>query len=143
MLVNHAAADILAGDADVVLIGGAEMWRSRNKMMATGVQPTWTIQDESVAEATVLGGRMDQVGGAETAIGLISPGHVYPLFEEAIRIAGGASIADHRAAMSQLWQRFNAVAVTNGHAWSNDAYTAEEIATPAPTIDGSVLRIPS
>lgn len=53
------------------------------------------------------------------------------------------SIADHRAAMSQLWQRFNAVAVTNGHAWSNDAYTAEEIATPAPTIDGSVLRIPS
>lgn len=132
LLVNHAAADILAGDADVVLIGGAEMWRSRNKMMATGVQPTWTIQDESVAEATVLGGRMDQVGGAETAIGLISPGHVYPLFEEAIRIAGGASIADHRAAMSQLWQRFNAVAVTNGHAWSNDAYTAEEIATPGP-----------
>ncbi|SLF96161.1 acetyl-CoA acetyltransferase [Mycobacteroides abscessus] len=132
LLVNHAAADILAGDADVVLIGGAEMWRSRNKMMATGVQPTWTIQDESVAEATVLGGRMDQVGGAETAIGLISPGHVYPLFEEAIRIAGGASIADHRAAISQLWQRFNAVAVTNGHAWSNDAYTAEEIATPGP-----------
>ena len=132
LLVNHAAADILAGDADVVLIGGAEMWRSRNKMMATGVQPSWTTQDESIAEPTILGGRMDQVGGAETTIGLISPGHVYPLFEQAIRVANGVSVAEHRTAISQLWQRFNAVAVHNAHAWSNDAYTAEEIATPGP-----------
>ncbi|QCH25346.1 acetyl-CoA acetyltransferase [Mycobacteroides salmoniphilum] len=132
LLVNHAAADILAGDAEVVLIGGAEMWRSRNKMMATGVQPTWTTQDESIAEPAILGGRMDQVGGAETTIGLISPGHVYPLFEQAIRVANGVSVADHRAAISQLWQRFNAVAVNNVHAWSNDAYTAEQIATPGP-----------
>ncbi|MUM18240.1 acetyl-CoA acetyltransferase [Mycobacterium sp. CBMA271] len=132
LLVNHAAADILSGDADVVLIGGAEMWRSRNKMMATGVQPPWTTQDESIAEPTILGGRMDQVGAAETAIGLISPGHVYPLFEQAIRIANGASMAEHRAAISRLWQRFNAVAVNNTHAWSNDAYTAEEIAAPGP-----------
>ncbi len=132
LLVNHAAADILAGDAEVVLIGGAEMWRSRNKMMATGVQPTWTTQDESIAEPTILGGSMDQVGGAETTIGLISPGHVYPLFEQAIRVANGVSVADHRTAISQLWQRFNAVAVNNVHAWSNDAYAAEEIATPGP-----------
>lgn len=132
LLVNHAAADILAGDADVVLVGGAEMWRSRSKLMAANVKPNWTEQDECVPGATVLGGTMDNVGGAEMAIGLVSPGHVYPLFEEAIRIAAGGSIADHRVTISQLWERFNAVAVGNPHAWSNQAYTAEQIATPGP-----------
>ena len=53
-LVNRTARDIAAGRADVVLIGGAEAWRTRMAFRANDERPEWTVQDESVPGARDL-----------------------------------------------------------------------------------------
>src|SRR5918997_184052 len=50
-LVNQACLDIQAGRADVVLIAGAETWRTRGRLRAKGTKPNWTRQDEAVPVA--------------------------------------------------------------------------------------------
>ena len=47
-LVNRACVDIQQGRADVVLVAGAEMWRTRTQLRAAGQRLTSTEQDESV-----------------------------------------------------------------------------------------------
>src|ERR1700754_1254100 len=47
-LVNRACLDIQAGRTDAVLIAGAETWRTRTRLRASGAKPQWTSQDESV-----------------------------------------------------------------------------------------------
>ncbi|MGB1225463.1 MAG: hypothetical protein ACPHCN_15145, partial [Mycobacterium sp.] len=47
-LVNQACLDIQRGTAGVVLIAGAETWRTTSRLRAAGVKPDWTRQAESV-----------------------------------------------------------------------------------------------
>jgi acetyl-CoA C-acetyltransferase len=56
---------------------------------------------------------------------------MYPIFENALRHARGESIEEHRIRISELWARFNAVAVENPHAWIQKPLSAEEIRTPS------------
>ncbi|HKI39539.1 MAG TPA: acetyl-CoA acetyltransferase [Mycobacterium sp.] len=131
-LVNQACLDIRRGRAGVVLLAGAETWRTRRGLRAKGSKLVWTAQDESVPMAEVSGEDVPMAGDAETRIGLDRPAYVYPLFEQALRIADGESIEDHRKRVGALWARFNAVAVDNPHAWIRKPVTAEEICQPGP-----------
>jgi acetyl-CoA C-acetyltransferase len=53
----------------------------------------------------------------------------YPLFENAIRAARGATIAQHQASMGRLLARFAAVAAMNPLATRRDGMSAERLAT--------------
>src|SRR5207302_2976466 len=64
-LVNRTALDIAAGRNDVVLIGGAEAWRTRMSFRATGDRPEWTTQDDAVPEAEVIGHEFTMTHPAE------------------------------------------------------------------------------
>lgn len=130
-LVNDAAGDIAAGRCEVVLVGGAEAWRTRMALKARGERPDWTRQDDSVP---VPESRPDvpMRDSTEVAAGLDRPAYVYPLFEQAIRIASGRTPDEHRDAIAALWARFNEVAVGNPDAWVRRRCTAEEIATASP-----------
>jgi acetyl-CoA C-acetyltransferase len=130
--VNQTALDIAAGRADVVLIGGAEAWRTRMSFRAADSRPDWTVQDESVPEAEVFGAPFEMMHPAEMARGIAMPVQVYPVFEQALRIAAGRSIDDHLVRISELWASFSAVAADNPNAWIWRAYTAEEIRTAGP-----------
>src|SRR4051812_3124487 len=116
-LLNRACLDIQQGRAGVVLLTGAETWRTRRGLKAKGGKLVWTVQDESVPEAEVAGDDVPMAGAAEIRIGLGQPANVYPLFEQALRIANGESVEEHGRRVGQLWARFNAVAVDNPHAW--------------------------
>jgi acetyl-CoA C-acetyltransferase len=131
-LVNGAARDIAAGAADVVLIGGGEAWRTRMRTRASDERPGWTVQGDDVAAAEVLGADVPMSGAAELQRGIVMPVQVYPMFEQALRIAEGRSVDDHLVRISELWSRFSAVAAANLNAWSRESYTAEEIRTPGP-----------
>jgi acetyl-CoA C-acetyltransferase len=131
-LVNRACLDIQRGRADVVLLAGAETWRTRTGLKAKGSKLTWTVQDESVPMAEVSGTDVPMAGAAELRIHLNRPAHVYPLFEQSLRIANGESVEDHFNRVAELWARFNAVAVSNPHAWIRKPVTAEEIRRPGP-----------
>jgi acetyl-CoA C-acetyltransferase len=131
-LVNQACLDIQQGRAGVVLISAAETWRTRNALKKQGRRLVWTDQDESVPMPEVAGSDLPMAGDAEIRIKLDRPAYVYPLFEQALRIANGESVADHGKRVSELWARFNAVAVDNPHAWIRRPVTAEEILAPNP-----------
>jgi acetyl-CoA C-acetyltransferase len=132
-LVNQACLDIQRGIAEVVLIGGGERWRTRMRLRANGRRPDWPQQDDAVP---VPDGGEDDVplaGPAEQRIELVRPAHVYPLFEQALRIAAGESSDDHRRRIGTLWSQFSAVAEGNPYAWSRKRFSAEEISQPAPS----------
>ncbi|WP_199256061.1 acetyl-CoA acetyltransferase [Mycolicibacterium mengxianglii] len=131
-LVNQACLDIMAGRNDVVLLAGAETWRSRKRLKANGVRPDWPVQDDSVAVPPGGEDAMEMAGESQERIGLGLPSDVYPMFEEALRIAAGETPDEHRRRIGELWARFNVVAQSNPHAWSNAAYTAEDIWQPSP-----------
>ncbi|MGB0964338.1 MAG: acetyl-CoA acetyltransferase, partial [Mycobacterium sp.] len=131
-LVNQACLDIQRGTAGVVLIAGAETWRTRSRLRAAGVKPDWTRQAESVPIAPGSDDGVPMAGPAEIRIKLDRPAYVYPIFEQAVRIAAGETRDQHSRRIGELWSQFSAVAATNPHAWSREALTAEQIWRPAP-----------
>ncbi|HEY0226113.1 MAG TPA: acetyl-CoA acetyltransferase [Mycobacterium sp.] len=131
-LLNQACLDIQRGRAGVVLLAGAETWRTRRGLKAKGGRLVWTTQDDSVPMAQVSGEDVPMAGEAEIRITLDRPAFIYPLFEQALRLARDESIEDHRRRISELWSRFNAVAVGNPHAWIRKPISAQEIAQPGP-----------
>ncbi|WP_349268799.1 acetyl-CoA acetyltransferase [Mycolicibacterium parafortuitum] len=131
-LVNLACLDIQQGKHDVVLIAGGETWRSRTRVRAAGNKMQGTRQDESVPMAPGSDENLPMAGPGDAKIGLDRPAYVYPMFEQAVRIANGETFDEHRRRIGALWAQFSAVAATNPHAWSRDALTAEEIYQPSP-----------
>ena len=131
-LVNQTCLDIQQGRADVVLLAGGETWRTRMRLRARGIRPEWTRQDESVPVPPGAGSDVPMSGPAEDRIGLDRPAFVYPMFEEALRIAGGESIEDHRRRIGELWAQFSAVAAANPNAWVREALTGEQITATGP-----------
>lgn len=131
-LVNQACLDIQQGQAEVVLIAGAEAWRSRRQVRAGGAKPNWTRQDESVPVPPGSDEAVELVGPGDLRIGLDRPAYVYPMFEQALRIAAGERPEDHRRRIGELWSQFSTVAATNPHAWSREPVSAEEIWQPGP-----------
>lgn len=131
-LVNRTALDILEGRNDLVLLTGAEAWRSRSDARKTEQPLPWTVQGDDVATATGFGEDKDLMGPGELERGIFLPVQFYPMFDNALRAADGLSLADHRARIAGLWSRFSEVAVGNPHAWTRQAFTPDELATPTP-----------
>ncbi len=131
-LLNQACLDIQRGRAGVVLLAGAETWRTRRGLRAKGARLVWTEQDRSVPMAEVSGDDVPMAGDAEIRIQLDRPAYVYPLFEQALRVANDESIDDHLKRIGELWARFNAVAVDNPHAWIRKPSTADDIRRAGP-----------
>ena len=130
-LVNQACLDIQGGRAELVVIAGAETFRTRTRMRNRGVKPDWTSEDESVPFADGANEGEPLVGPAETRIGLIRAPYFYAMFEQALRIDAGESSEAHRSRIGELWSQFSAVAADNPHAWSRKALSAEDIWQPS------------
>ena len=131
-MVNLTARDIAAGRADVVLVCGAEAWRSRNAARAEGRELAWTTQPAGTTPTVALGDDTPLSSPFEVERGVFLPVTVYPMFEVALRAAAGRSPDEQRQRAAALWSRFSQVAATNPEAWIQQAFTADEIATPGP-----------
>ena len=132
-LVAQSSRDISAGDADIVLISGAEAWRTRTSLPRDQRgELGWTTQDDSVPPARQTAPDFQLNHPAEINRQVFAPPQVYALFEQALRAAAGRSVNDHLVRVSELWARFNAVAVANPHAWIREPMTAEQIRTATP-----------
>jgi acetyl-CoA C-acetyltransferase len=129
-LVNRAAAEITAGRLSVTVIAGAEAIRSSRLRHKLG-QPR-DNGDTSLAPDPAVGDDLPGVGPAESAIGLLAPLHVYPLFESVVAARAGHTADQHRQAIGELFAPFTRVASTNPFAWFPTECTAEDIATPSP-----------
>jgi acetyl-CoA C-acetyltransferase len=131
-MVNRAALDIAAGDADVVVLAGGEAWRTRSAVRSSGGTLDWTEQPDDTPAPEPFGVDEPLSAPEEVARGIFLPVQVYPVFEIALRAAAGLSVAEHQARIAGLWSRFSEVAAANPHAWIQQAYTPDEIATATP-----------
>jgi acetyl-CoA C-acetyltransferase len=129
-LLHRACRDIAAGRRDLVLIGGAEAWRSRSAH--GGKELGWTPAADDDVPARRTGDEMTMVHPAELARRIMLPAQVYPLFEQGLRHAAGRSVDEHLAHVGELWSRFSQVAARNPHAWLQQPMTADAIRTPSP-----------
>ncbi|MGH7748227.1 MAG: acetyl-CoA acetyltransferase, partial [Candidatus Dormibacteria bacterium] len=132
LLVSRAARDIQAGDADTVLVGGAESWRTRMAYRARGERPSWTRQSDDAPTPEPAGSELVMVSVAEEQLGIRYPTQAYPLLENALRAKSGRPLDAHRDHIAGLWSRFSDVATGNPYAAVPRAHTAEEIAAPGP-----------
>jgi acetyl-CoA C-acetyltransferase len=130
-LLNDLGAEIAAGRLDVALIVGTESVYSRRKAPADAIRDL----DEPlpVGEPAPWFGD-DRAGWSddEAAHQAALPNVIYPLFEAALRAEAGRDLEEHRRLVSELWARFAAVSGTRAAAWSQKAWSAEEIRTPGP-----------
>ncbi len=130
-LVSRSFLDIASGRTDVVLVGGAETWRTRMAMRASGKRPDWTVQDDDVAPTETFGSTLDMAHPLETSRGVVAPVQVYPVFESALRAAAGATHEEWAEHLGTLWSRFSEVAAANPNAWIREAYSPTEVVTPS------------
>ncbi|MEY3806090.1 MAG: hypothetical protein RIR69_902 [Actinomycetota bacterium] len=127
-LVNTAARQIAAGEIDLVILTGGETTRTRARYRKAGVEPTWRTSDHTpVLASEDLTMNMPE----ELERKIMMPIQIYPMFETALRARAGRSVEEHQIFISELWSRFSAVAATNPNAWTQTAFTAEEIRTPS------------
>jgi acetyl-CoA C-acetyltransferase len=131
-LVNQACLDIQNGSTGLVLIAGGETWRTRMRLRTKGIRPDWTRQPDTVPVPEGGADAVPMSGPAEEKVGLDRPSSVYPVFEQALRIANGETSDSHRRRIGRLWAQFNVVAQDNPNAWSKEALTADEIWQPGP-----------
>ncbi len=149
-LVNRAASAIATGRLAVTVIAGAEAIRSsrRRRALATTIPHTRNTTPGLAAAPDgpaglpdpVVGDDQPGVGPAESAIGLLLPVHLYPMFESVVAARLGRDASAHRLAMGELFAPFTEVAATHPYAWFPEVRTATDIATPTP--DNRVVSEP-
>ncbi|MGA7418576.1 MAG: hypothetical protein WBW80_11320, partial [Acidimicrobiales bacterium] len=127
-LVNRAASEIAEGSLSVTVIAGAEAIRSSRARRAAGL-PRDVGAD--LPPDPIVGDDLPGVGPAETAIGLMAPVHVYPLFESVVAARAGHTAVEHRRVIGDLFAPFTEVAARHPTAWFPEVRSAAEIATPA------------
>lgn len=132
-LVNRAAERILRGELDLVLIGGAESYRTRRAYRARGELPPWTTERDGAAPTETFGSSLEMTSLLEENLGLRDPIQAYPLFEDALRRRHGRSVGDQRRLIAELWSRFSEVAAANPYAAIRRRYRPEEIESPSVT----------
>jgi acetyl-CoA C-acetyltransferase len=140
LLVNELAPEIARGDADVVLLGGAESMYTR--LRARRAPKTWLewTQSDDPHCPRVLGDSRPGTNDYEMAHVAVAPTLIYPLLETAVRAAAGRTVTEHQVYVSELWSTFAAVAAANPYAWSREAWSPDDIRTPSP--DNRVVTFP-
>jgi acetyl-CoA C-acetyltransferase len=129
-LVGRAAAAIAAGEADVVLVAGAEARHRALRAKIAGVEAP-TAKLPSRPADTVLRPHAPVLSPAEMRAGLLMPVAQYAMIENALRAAEGVSLEKHAAEIASLWAGFAAVARANPDAWLRDAPDAAALLDPA------------
>jgi acetyl-CoA C-acetyltransferase len=139
-LVADSAAAIQRGELDTVVVVGGECGYARARARRTGERVSWTPQDESTPPARAFGVEKAPTSETEAARGLLMPVQVYPILENALRMAAGWTRTEHQARIGRLWSRFSTVAAENPYAWSRTARSPEDVVRPSP--DNRMIAFP-
>lgn len=130
-LINWGSELIANGEADLVVLAGAEFLGSLMKTLQSGGDVSMFKGGPEGDPVRWGDSRVGQTA-QEDAHGMSFPANVYPMFENALRAHLGRSVEDHQRRMGDLFSRFSAVAAANPDAWFPKERSPEEIATEAP-----------
>jgi acetyl-CoA C-acetyltransferase len=128
-LVGRAADEIADGLDGVVLIGGAETWRTRLRYRSRGLRMPSTPQLGAAESGSVPAedASLDLMSETEMQAGVVAPVHAYALIESALRAKLGRHPGEHARSIAQLWAGLSAAAATNSHAAVREPVTAARI----------------
>ena len=140
MLVNVTAAQIQRGELDLAVIVGGEAWRTRMRARREGAKLPWPKVPEDVSPRRSVGSELVMNHEVETAVGIVQPVQVYPMFETALRASAGRTVDEHQAMLGELWSRFSHVAAANPAAWLRTPLTPEQVRTVGP--DNRMIGLP-
>ncbi len=130
VVMNEAAMRITRGESALAFVGGCNNMKSLSLFQRAERESGWPDGGEGMPEIVGKAGWGDNE--FERDHGLNAPISVYPLFENALRVARGQSLEEHAAAMGALMAPFTETAAANPHAWFPTARSAEELVTPSP-----------
>ncbi|MCF2533787.1 hypothetical protein [Yinghuangia soli] len=130
-LLTHAETLIAAGNADVVLVTGAEAAYRDRRLRGTG-RPAIAHPLPNTPPDQVLSPVGDILHRIEIDRGLPVPVRQYAILESALRYAQGLSVEEHAAEVAALWSRFADRAVDNPDAWHRAPVPAGAIAAASP-----------
>ncbi len=128
-LVSRAADEIARGRLSATVIAGSEAIRSSRARRAEGRPHE---PDTDLPPDPLVGDDHPGVGPAESAIGLMAPMQIYPLFESVVAARAGHDAPARRRYIGRLFAPFTEVAAANPYAWFPEVRSPGAIATPAP-----------
>ena len=125
-LLTRACQQISSGEAQVVLVTGAEAKYRALCAAKAGAEASETPQ-EGVEPDVMLMPEAEIWSEVESAAGLAMPVGYYAIMDSALRYKQGLSVAEHRQQMGELYQRFSEIAADNPQAWAREPVPAEHI----------------
>ena len=127
-LVNEFCEEIALGNANMVLLAGAEAISTARHLATQQHNADWTETLEEEFEDRGAG-----IGNINTRYqmshGLVAAPPSYALAENARRARLGLSRAEYITHMADLFARFTPVAASNPHSMTKEVYSAEQLAT--------------
>jgi len=127
LLVDTFCEQIARGEMQAALICGGEAQRTQHGVQRAGLSVSWAEDPggtpELIREARRGWSEHEEHHRLRAAIAF------YPLFENAIRGARRATVAQHLQSMGALFARFAAVAAANPLATRRDGLSAQRLAT--------------
>jgi acetyl-CoA C-acetyltransferase len=143
-VANLIAKEISKGNIRAGLIAGAEAMRSAKEFKKARSQDgEFKVNEPEYPDFSpdeVIGDQRPGISSEEVAAGLITPIHVYPLFESAMAYLNGLSMEQQRNKCARLFAPFSQVAKNNPYAWFPEAYSDRELAEP--TDDNRIIAEP-
>ena len=130
-LINRACSSICTGEAEVVLITGAETRYRAVLGQREGVEISATEQTGVEPDVT-LRPVAELWSEVETAAGLGMPVGYYAILDSALRHAQGLSVEEHRRQIAQMYAQFSEIAASNPDAWSRQPVAADFIRQGSP-----------
>ena len=128
-LMSEMAEKIVAGDVEVVLLGGAESIKTQRNASRAGIELDWNEHDDGSQEDRGPGGGFASMQEIKHGVGI--PINTYPLFENAMRGHLGNSIEEHMSVMGNLFAPFTEMAARNPYSYYPTARSAQELVTPS------------
>lgn len=123
LLLNQAANRIGSGDGRIACVVGGEALRTAAAHARAAAVRAGTDGDHNALRDAVHRRRV----GYRQTYGLTVPVDVYPLYENAGRVAYGQSLEQAQAESGAIWAGFSQVANDNPAAWIHDPKDASEI----------------
>lgn len=131
-LLTRACQTIADGEAEVVLVAGAEAKYRALCASKAGAEAPETVQEDVEPDVKLL--PEDELWSAvESAAGLGMPVGYYAIMDSALRFKQGLTPDAHRQQMGQMYQRFSEIAAGNPQAWSREPVDAATINGPTAT----------
>ncbi len=131
--VAEAAKALMAGEAQMVVILGAEAIANVKAASRAGASPDWNETTEvPMEDRGPFASGPFMVTPQAIAHRIAAPVYYYALMETARRAALGESREAYAQTMGALWEHFAAVAAENPHAAIRTAPSGADILTPSP-----------